>query len=99
MRTQGAVSPKPFNRRSAALRAMGIQTTNFPDEMIAVNYQSEFNDQMAVLILRLRAAGATFHYNDQRYKVLPAFNIANTLQSIVVELHEAASALTASIRG
>lgn len=94
MNNHSVVSPMPFCRNTAA-RLFGFQTAKFSQERIAELYRADFSEQLAVLIPRLRLAGATFQHRDDYYRSLPAFSIANNLESLAAELHNAAAALTA----
>jgi hypothetical protein len=95
--SQGATSPRPFNNKARIYKAMGYQLSNFPDEMIVEHYRSAFGDRMAKLLPQLRAAGATFHYQDDYYVSPSNFMIGSRLESLAVELREAATKLAASV--
>jgi hypothetical protein len=96
LQNQGATPPRPFNPIDNIARAMGYQMTRIPDDMIQQQYCLIFSDQMAHLIPQLRREGAQFQHDDNHYTSPPSFMIGNTVQSIAVELREAATKLVAS---
>ena len=95
IQNHGAARPHPLNRRVQVYRALGYQLTHFPDDMLVEQYRSAFGDRMAKLIPQLRAAGATFHYQDDYYVNPSNFMVGSKLESIAVELNAAALALAA----
>jgi len=86
-----------FHRPAALIIAMGGGHLNyFPDQIIAQNYDSEFGQRMQELVPKLRQAGVQLHYPDGYYVHAPKFLVANYLNSIVIELRDAANTLASS---
>jgi hypothetical protein len=98
IRNEGAswVSRPPVNRTAVLLRAMGAQLSHFPDEIMVQHYVSEFGEEMKALVPVLRNAGAQSRQQDSYYMHPPVFLFAHALQSMLVELRDAANKLAAS---
>jgi hypothetical protein len=74
-------------------RLFAAQMVRHQDDRSLGNYRSKFGSRINTLIVQLRAAGATFHYNNEYYASPMNFMVANHINSIGVEIRQAANRL------